>query len=165
MRPELKERRERTWWLLNGLNQRYSDVVKHISQEFDCSESTVKRDISKMGDWLDDLDGDLANRTTSLLRHLQRTRTRRWEMVQAARSVDEKELERRLLNDVDDNVERSLALREDLDKLTQSDSTHHQFEVSDQLSDQEFVTLERMTHSAPPENAVGAGKAQAGRID
>ncbi|WP_348613595.1 hypothetical protein [Halobaculum rarum] len=44
-------------------------------------------------------------------------------MVQAARSVDEKEIERRLLNDVDDNFKRSLALRGDLDKLAQGDST------------------------------------------
>ncbi|AEN05451.1 hypothetical protein Halar_1731 [halophilic archaeon DL31] len=45
--------------------------------------------------------------------------------------------------------------------FAQGDSGHQQFEVSEELNDQEFVTLTHMTCNTRPENAPEAGGAQA----
>lgn len=145
MRPDLKERRERTWWLLNVVGQRYTDVVDHVSEEFDCAESTIERDISKMGEWLPELDPEVANNAMSIVMELKRSRQRRWEMVEAARAQNKPDVERDLLNDIDHNAERYLTLLGEIDMIADDTTTSQDFTITHELSDQEFVTLERMT--------------------
>lgn len=61
MRPELRERRKKTYRLLYQLGVSYSDVVSRLADQYGVTESAIENDIAKMSGWITDLDVPLAD--------------------------------------------------------------------------------------------------------
>jgi len=139
MRGKRIDRRERTWGLLIVRNKPETKVVEQVAREFDCAESTVKRDIKTMEEWLGDLDPAVASRPVSILRELRETRSRRRELIELAREDGDLEFATKLQEDIEENLTRTLELCETYGVFEKREVT---FEVADHLLDQEFDTLE-----------------------
>lgn len=65
MRPDLRERRRETYRLLYRLGVNYGDAVSRLAEEYDVSESAIRKDIERMSGWITELDVPL---TDGLLR-------------------------------------------------------------------------------------------------
>jgi len=113
MRDELRERRERTWELLVVMGVSYSQTVSRIADNFDCAEGTVKSDISRMEDWVGDLDVSYYS-GVSRLRELRqaRQRLRQYEM-QAQQDEDHSEAAR-INHKIKQNLETDLRISQRL---------------------------------------------------
>lgn len=113
MRDDLRERRERTWELLVVMGVSYSQTVSRVADQFDCAEGTVKSDISRMEDWIHELDVSYYS-GVSRLRELRqaRQRLRQYEM-QAQQDEDHKEAAR-INHKIKSNLETDIRMSQRL---------------------------------------------------
>lgn len=95
MRDDLRQRRERTWELLVVMGIGYSQAVARIASEFDCSEGTVKSDISRMESWLPELDVNYYS-GVSRVRELRQQRQRLNQMAMQAQQNEDLQEERKI---------------------------------------------------------------------
>ena len=113
MKEELRERRERTWELLVVMGVSYSQTVSRIAEQYDCAESTVKTDISRMESWVGDLDVSYYSGVSRLreLRHA-RQRLRQYEMQ--AQQDEDQDLASRINDKIAKNLKADLRISQKL---------------------------------------------------
>lgn len=150
MKPQLVERRERTFELLIVEGRRYGDVVAMIADEYDISESGVRSDISRMDDWLPELVEDDHARKDGLAR-LKELRMNRQEMRRLYGELKEEikhdpEADPRVLIDIleriDDSLDLDFALSQSVghtDTEPAQVEVEHSFDVRSEVAE---VTVE-----------------------
>ena len=126
MNEELRRRRERTWELLVVMGVQYSDAVRRIADQFDCAESTVKTDISRMECWVGDL-GVSYYSGVSRLRELRHARQRLRQYEMQAQQDEDQDLASRINDKIAKNLKADLRISQKLG-LTNEEAT--QVEVS-----------------------------------
>lgn len=126
MREELRERRERTWELLVVMGVSYSNTVTRIAEQFDCAESTVKTDISRMESWVGDLDVSYYS-GVSRLRELRQARQRLRQYEMQAQQDEDPDLASRINDKIAKNLKADLRISQ---KLGLTNETPTQVEVS-----------------------------------
>lgn len=126
MREELRERRERTWELLVVMGVSYSQTVSRIAENFDCAESTVKTDISRMESWVGDLDVSYYF-GVSRLRELRQARQRLRQYEMQAQQDEDPDLASRINDKIAKNLKADLRISQ---KLGLTNETPTQVEVS-----------------------------------
>lgn len=126
MREELRERRERTWELLVVMGVSYSQTVTRIAENFDCAESTVKTDISRMESWVGDLDVSYYS-GVSRLRELRQARQRLRQYEMQAQQDEDPDLASRINDKIAKNLKADLRISQ---KLGLTNETPTQVEVS-----------------------------------
>jgi len=122
MKPELVDRRERTFELLIVEGRQYTDVVETIAREYDVTESGVRTDINRMDSWLPKIVEEDHARADGLVR-LKELRTNRQEMRKLYGDMKQRierdpEADPRVLIDIleriDDNLDLDIALSQSL---------------------------------------------------
>lgn len=126
MREELRERRERTWELLVVMGVSYSNTVTRIAEQFECAESTVKTDISRMETWVGDLDVSYYS-GVSRLRELRQARQRLRQYEMQAQQDEDPDLASRINDKIAKNLKADLRISQ---KLGLTNETPTQVEVS-----------------------------------
>jgi len=126
MKEELRERRERTWELLVVMGVSYSQTVSRISDQYDCAESTVKTDISRMESWVGDLDVSYYS-GVSRLRELRQARQRLRQYEMQAQQDEDQDLASRINDKIAKNLKADLRISQ---KLGLTNETPTQVEVS-----------------------------------
>ena len=126
MNQDLRERRERTWELLVVMGVQYSQVVSRVAEQFDCAESTVKTDISRMETWVDKLDVSYYS-GVSRLRELRQARQRLRQYEMQAQQDEDADLASRINDKIAKNLKADLRISQKLG-LTNEEAT--QVEVS-----------------------------------
>lgn len=116
MKPELRERREKTFDLLITKGYPYRRVVEQIASNYDISESGVETDIGRMEDWLPKIVEDDETRKDGLvrLREIRKNRQRLHRMADEARKNKDLETELEIRRKIDDSVELDIALSQSL---------------------------------------------------
>lgn len=125
MREELRERRERTWELLVVMGVSYSQTVTRIAENYDCAESTVKTDISRMESWVGDLDVSYYS-GVSRLRELRQARQRLRQYEMQAQQDEDPDLASRINDKIAKNLKADLRISQ---KLGLTNETPTQIEV------------------------------------
>lgn len=113
MRDDLRQRRERTWELLVVMGIEYSQAVARIASEFDCSEGTVKSDISRMESWLPDLDVNYYS-GVSRLRELRQQRQRLNQMAMQAQQDEDRDQELKVRKEIRQNITKDIRMSQRL---------------------------------------------------
>lgn len=138
MRDDLRQRRERTWELLVVMGIEYSQAVTRIASEFDCSEGTVKSDISRMESWLSELDVNYYS-GVSRLRELRQQRQRLNQMAMQAQQDEAREEELKVRKEIRRNIEKDIKMSQRLG-LTNEEPT--EIELADGLDPEDEELLE-----------------------
>lgn len=113
MKESLRERRERTWELLVVMGVSYSQTVTRIADNFDCAESTVKTDISRMETWVGDL--DISYYTgVSRLRELRQARQRLRQYEMQAQQEEDPDLASRINDRLARNIKADIRISQKL---------------------------------------------------
>jgi len=113
MKEELRERRERTWELLVVMGVSYSQTVSRIAEQYDCAESTVKTDISRMESWVGDLDVSYYS-GVSRLRELRQARQRLRQYEMQAQQDEDQDLASRINDKIAKNLKADLRISQKL---------------------------------------------------
>lgn len=122
MKPDLVDRRERTFELLIVEGRQYTDVVETIAREYDITESGVRTDIERMDSWLPKIVEEDHAREDGLVR-LKELRKNRQEMRRLYGDMKQRierdpEADPRVLIDIleriDDNLDLDIALSQSL---------------------------------------------------
>jgi hypothetical protein len=125
MNQELRERRERTWELLVVMGVQYSQVVQRVAEQYDCAESTVKTDISRMESWVGKLDVSYYS-GVSRLRELRQARQRLRQYEMQAQQDEDQDLASRINDKIETNLKTDLRISQ---KLGLTSETPTQVEV------------------------------------
>lgn len=112
MRPDLHERRQRTWELLYFEGRSRAEVTAELAAEFGVTEGTIREDIDSMAEWLPELtyEPNKFVRAASRLQELRKRRRRLHAMAQAAAEKDDLRLEL----DIHRELTRTLTLDEEM---------------------------------------------------
>lgn len=121
MRENLRKRRERTWELLVVMGVAYGQTVSRIADQFDCAESTVKTDISRMESWVGELDVSYYS-GVSRLRELRQARQRLRQYEMQAQQDEDVNLASRINKKIADNLRTDLRISQKLG-LTNEEAT------------------------------------------
>lgn len=113
MKQDLRERRERTWELLVVMGVSYSQTVSRIAENFDCAESTIKTDISRMETWVGDLDVSYYS-GVSRLRELRQARQRLRQYEMQAQQEEDPDLASRINKKITDNLKADIRMSQKL---------------------------------------------------
>lgn len=140
MRDDLRERRERTWELLVVMGIEYSKAVSRVASEYDCAEGTVKSDISRMENWVGELDVNYYT-GVSRLRELRQNRQRKWQMAMQAQQDEDLGLERKIRKDIDDNIVKDIRMSQRLG-LTNEEPT--EIDIGGELSEEDKDVLDEV---------------------
>jgi len=117
MKPELVDRRERTFKLLIVEGRKYTDVVETIAREYDITESGVQTDIDRMDSWLPKIveESDVTREDGLVrLKELRQNRQRLQQMALEARKNNDLMDELQIRRKVEDNIELDIALSQSL---------------------------------------------------
>lgn len=129
MDPELRERREDTWKALVVQGRRYSDVVSYISNKYDTPESTIESDISRIDEWLPDLDAANHKSGVSRMRELRENRQNTHQVAQKARKEGELDTELKARRQIDRGIKIDVELSQSLG-LTEQEPDKQEHEVT-----------------------------------
>lgn len=138
MRDELRERRERTWELLVVMGVSYTDTVQRISQEFDVAEGTIKSDISRMENWVGELDVSYYS-GVSRLREMRQARQRLRQYEMQAQSDEDYQLAAKINEKYWKNVRADLRVSQ---RLGLTNEEPHEIEVADGLDPEDEDLLD-----------------------
>jgi len=117
MKPDLVDRRERTFELLIVEGRKYTDVVETIAREYDITESGVQTDIDRMDSWLPKIveESDVTREDGLVrLKELRQNRQRLQQMALEARKNNDLMDELQIRRKVEDNIELDIALSQSL---------------------------------------------------
>lgn len=170
MDPELAQRRERTYELRVLQGQPYSETVRTVAREFDCSEAAVKKDLARMVErengkpgWIDDLAGSQVARKDGITRllELRKTRQQLQRTFREAREdpdtdpLEVAEIAERLADmiDLDIALSQSLGLT---DREPAQLEVDHQFEVHSDVVEVEPADVDHDLDGGPESVAVEA---------
>ena len=123
MNEEIRERREETWERLVIQGVAYGTVVSELADKYDTTESAIKADISRMDDWLPELDEASLSSGVSRLRELRDNRQRKQQMAHEAREVDNLKLELEIRREIDQAIETDVTLAQSLGETEREDET------------------------------------------
>lgn len=142
MDSDLLERREKTFDLLVVEGRPYSQVVATIARQFDCAESTVRTDISRMTErengqpgWIVDMTQAQAATKDGLTRLLELRRNRQ-RLQQLAADADDAEVELQIRERIDDSIDLDVALSQSLghtDREPASVEVEHSYNVTSEV--------------------------------
>ncbi|UTF56010.1 hypothetical protein [Natronosalvus rutilus] len=138
MRDELRARREETWRLLVEMGIGYSDAVARIAENFDCNESTVKTDISRMETWIGELDVAYYS-GVSRLRELRQQRQRLNQMALEARQQEDLTTEKSVRQEIRQNLESDMRMSQ---RLGLTNEEPQQFELAQGLEPEDEELLD-----------------------
>lgn len=151
MRPDLRERRIATWEQLVVKGQRYSDVVEHIAEDYDCSPRTVEGDISKMDEWLPKLEPEISDMGVSRIRELRRNRQRMQQMATQAQAQGDPDVELKVRREIDRNIKDDVNIAQSLG-LTREEPAKHSHMLTSELDDDAEAMLDWVTRDAGGES-------------
>lgn len=128
MRDDLVERRERTWDLhvIKGFST--SEVSRKLASQYGVKEATIRKDISKMDEWLGKLDDHTSKTAASRMRELRQNRQRMHQMAMEARSDDDLKEELRIRRAIDSNIDRDVNIAQSLG-VTHKEPDRHEHDV------------------------------------
>lgn len=132
MDEELRERRAETWRLLIVQGRSYGDVVEHIAAKYDVSESGVRTDISRMGDWVPKLSRIDDEAGHSRVRELRDARQRLQRMAEEAKKDGNFSREERLIGQITKNIQLDVSLCQSLGlTVSEPDKKEHTIKGSE----------------------------------
>ena len=116
MRSETRDRRKKTWELLQieGLSE--EEAVATVAEEHDVSESTVSEDIRNMEEWLPEISRSAREAELSLLYELEENRQRLHEMADEARDNDDLSVELKIRRSIVNTIKLGGQLNEEIDR-------------------------------------------------
>jgi len=116
MRSETRDRRKKTWELLQieGLSE--EEAVTTVAEEHDVSESTVSEDIRNMEEWLPEISRSAREAELSLLYELEENRQRLHEMADEARDNDDLSMELKIRRSIVNTIKLGGQLNEEIDR-------------------------------------------------
>lgn len=114
MDEQLRKRRSDTWDLLVVKGLDYRKVVRRVANKYGAKETTIETDITRMEQWLPELNHTNFSSGVSRLRELRENRQRRQQMVLEARRDGDTERERELLQEIDWAIETDVRLAQSL---------------------------------------------------
>lgn len=114
MDDELRQRRQETWDLLVVKGIDYGKVVSRIASKYDISESGVESDISRMDNWLPELDPHNLESGLSRIRELRQNRQRLQQMALEAQNEGNLDKELRIRRQIEESVETDVELAQSL---------------------------------------------------
>lgn len=114
MRDDLIKRRDRTWDLLIVKGLDYGKVVEQVSNDFDVKPNTIEKDISRMDDWLPELNELSPKSGYSRLMEIRQNRQRLQQMAIEARGEDDPHLELKIRRQIDSAIEKDVTLSQSL---------------------------------------------------
>lgn len=89
MREDLRERREKTWELLQVRGHTPQQVAETLGPQYDVKPETIIKDIQRMDDWLGKLDAHVSATAQSRLVELRKARQREQQIrLEMRRSED-----------------------------------------------------------------------------
>lgn len=118
MRDDLIERREETWDLLQVKGFSTSEVARKLAQKYGVKEATIRKDISRMDNWLDKLDDHTSKTAASRMREFRQNRQRMHQMAMEARQNGDLDTELKIRRAIDSNVEIDVELSQSLGLTT-----------------------------------------------
>jgi len=154
MKPDLVDRRERTFELLIVEGRKYTDVVETIAREYDITESGVRTDIDRMDSWLPKIVEEDHAREDGLVR-LKEIRKNRQEMRRLYGEMKQ-QIERdpdadpRVLIDIleriDDNLDLDIGLSQSLGHAEREPGqleVEHSYDVNSEVVEVNSENLDR----------------------
>jgi transposase len=116
MRPETRDRRKATWKLLKVDGVSEAEATSTITAEYDVAESTVRKDINTMAEWLPEVSQSARVAELSLVYEVEETRQRLYEMAEEAQDNGDVDMELKIQQRIIDTIKLSNRLRDDIDR-------------------------------------------------
>ena len=116
MRSEIRDRRKRTWELLQMEGVSEEEAVTTVAEEHDVNEPTVSEDIHNMEEWLPKISRSSREAELSLLYELEENRQRLYEMADEARDQEDLRMELKIRRSIVNTIKLGGQLDDDINR-------------------------------------------------
>ena len=116
MRSDTRDRRKRTWELLQMEGVSEEEAVTTVADEHGVNESTVGEDIRNMEEWLPKISRSAREAELSLLYELEENRQRLYEMADEARDQEDLRMELKIRRSIVNTIKLGGQLDDDINR-------------------------------------------------